>query len=247
MTDARITAGDADAPREARFPAVEAAAPDVGFAAAAPVADWLRARCGAAAAVTEDAGAPPSATWWRRDDGAHVGIGGGERLAAALLARDCGGVFDAGDATGPSVVRATRELLLALRDALVPGAGTWLAAGPGIAPARLRVEVAGVDDVLAVAVVLPPSPAAAQRRAAWGATLGAALGQVAVPVRLVLHEATLPMRQVRAVRVGEVLPIATASEVVLRVGSTRVARGRVVGGSDGDAGHIEIVGRGRTA
>ena len=223
--------------RSHRFPRADAAVV-AAFDAVPIVTAWLGQRCGAPVTVAPGDGAVGMA-YWTRDDGAVCGIGGGGALAAALLARDCGGALEAGPMSGASVGRATREFALALRDALLPG-GDWQCGGDGPAIV-LRIEAGSVVDQVAVAVTLPPSPGARAVTARWTASLHDALGALALPVRLVLHEERMAVARVRALGVGDVLGIATAREVGLRIGRTRVARGRIV---DGETGRIEIVARG---
>jgi len=235
VTASRITAAYDDVPIAVRFPRADAELGEPEFEVGAPLVAWLQAACDAAASIEIVTGDPPPMTWWGRDDGAVCGVGGGARIAAALLARACGGAFDPDEARGVSVLRATRELAAGVRDRLMPG-GEWHAAPSGRATI-FRVTVGGVDDVIAVAAVpavTDPGPA----REAWRASLGAALEAVALPVRLVLHEDRVALRTLRALSVGDIVPIVTAREVALRSGGHRLARGRIV---DGEPRCIEIV------
>lgn len=232
-----ITAALDEPPVAVRFPRADAAAPAPPDRSG-DVAAWLGARTGLTASVAPDDAAKPAMTWWQRDDGAAFGWGGGVRIAGALLSRDCGGAFEPGG-SGTSVARAARDLGIALRDALLPGAG-WQPGGEGVAQV-LAVGVGGVEDTLAIGIVPAPCRVAMQARARWGQGLTAALARVVLPLRMVLHEDRVAMRDVRALAVGDVLPIATAREVALRSGRHRVARGRVI---DGETGRIEIVAMG---
>lgn len=232
-----ITAAVDDPPVAVRFPradAVVAALPD----RSGDIAAWLGARTGLAASVVPGDAAMPAMSWWQRDDGAAFGSGGGALIASALLSRDCGGTFEPAGG-GASVARAARDLGVALRDALLPGGG-WQPGGDGTAQV-VAVSVGGVEDHLAIGIVPAPCRAAMRARADWGQGLTAALARVVLPLRLVLHEDRVAMRTVRALAVGDVLPIATAREVALRSGRHRVARGRVI---DGETGRIEIVAMG---
>lgn len=234
-----ITAAVDDPPVAVRFPRADAATAPVPADRSGEIAAWLGVRSGLPASVVPGDGALPAMTWWRRDDGAGFGCGGGVHIASALLSRDCGGAFEPGGTAGASVARAARDLGAALRDALLPG-GRWQPDGDG--PATLHaVTVAEVEDVLAIGIVAAPCRTAMEAREAWGQGLTSALARVVLPLRLVLHEDRVAMRIVRGLAVGDVLPIATAREVALRSGRHRVARGRVI---DGETGRIEIVATG---
>ena len=72
----------------------------------------------------------------------------------------------------------------------------------------------------------------------------ARLSRLDVAVRLVLHDAPIAVRAAQRLAAGDTLPIATASEVGLRVGRLALATARIVG-SDGDRPSIEILARPR--
>lgn len=256
MNDAapRITAGyDPDAPRDHVFPiAVRPFASD-GPAAdpaalAGPLAAALEALCGVAVRVSAMAGDATPAETWQAADGSRCGIGGGLVLAAALLNRQCGGEFEAGAvARSAHVERSRAALSEALREAMLPDADGWqrLDAAQHLPASAFAVEAGGINDRIDLAL-LPaaaeaPAPASHAR---WRRDLRGVLDGLAVPVRLVLHEGAVAVRAARALAVGDVLPIATAHEVGLRVGTLALARGHIVD-SDTATPRVRIVARGR--
>ncbi len=256
MIDAapRITAGyDAAAPREHVFPmairrsAGEAPAADPA-ALSGPLAAALEEICGVAVRVSVLADDAVATEAWQAADGSRCGIGGCLVLAAALLNRQCGGEFEAGAVSRSAHVERSRSALsMALRDALLPGVNGWerLDAVQHLPAAAFAVEAGRVNDRIDLAylpkAVEALAPAGHPR---WRRDLRGVLDGLAVPVRLVLHEGAVAVRAARALAVGDVLPIATAHEVGLRVGTLALARGHIV---DSDTGtpRVRIVARGR--
>lgn len=239
MNDApRITAGyDADEPRTVFFPAADRgsgndhAELDVP-ATALVLAQVLTAVCGLPAQAEAAAGEPQPLEGWSAGDGSSCAIGGGWRLAAAMLNRRCGGPFAGDAATGSAHVARCRDALIAtVRAALLPEGADWCA---GLAVGRataFAVRVGDVSDRIDIHVAHPAVPVVSDGD--WSARLAALLAGLVVPVRLVLHEGPFAVRAARALAVGDVLPIATAHEVGLRVGTLGLARGEVI---DADTG-----------
>ena len=250
---ARITAGYDEGPLDHCFPAADAVCVahfDAGRLCE-PLAAAVGALCGASASITLSRAPAASAgfDWRSRDDGLAVGCGGGLALADAMLSRDCGGGFVAGVAplASASLARRRATLAAALCEAVgglwPDGQADWSGcpAPIGVLGWRFAVVVAGVDDFIDLAVVVPPCKAATHDE--WHGRLYAQLTALAIPVRVVLHEGPIAVRAARALRVGDVLPLATANEVGIRAGRSCVARGRIAAASE-DAPRIEIVRRG---
>ncbi|WP_419815202.1 FliM/FliN family flagellar motor switch protein [Glacieibacterium sp.] len=253
---ARITAGYDDGPQAFEF--AVAASRDVGpppvdrEAIGALASNLLAEVCRTPASVKIAEGATARLGWWRRGDGLVIGLGGGgATLASALVNRDCGGEFRADDAgNGSASVERQRGALLArLRigvAALWPAADDdWVSCPPVDAEAfSLRIEAGLVRDQIDCAVQ-PPPEAVAPLDTGWRNRLSDVLDSLAVPVQLVLHEAAITVGAARAIAVGDVLPIATAHEVGLRVGALTVARGRIA--NDGELPRVEITSRARAS
>ncbi len=252
-TAPRITAGyDADAPCEIVFPAAARraaeAAPEGPDPAtlAADLAAALTTLCGMPAEAAPMAGpALPMLAAWRAADGGACSIGGGAAIAAALFNRECGGAFDAGTGAAQSQHAAQRAAMLvaALRDLLLIGAGGWEPCPPGPAVA-FAVTVAGIADRIDVGLITPSETVQPRDFGDWPQRLRGVLEGLAVPVRLVLHEGKVAVRAARAFAVGDVIPIATAHEVGLRVGTLALARGQVID-SDTGSPRVRIVTRSR--
>ncbi len=251
----RITAGyDADAPREVVFPVAtrrvaDAAPPGPDPALLAQnLAAALTTLCGGEVAVTATAGdALPALAGWAGPDGGTCTIGGGAGLAAALLNRECGGAFEvaAGGGQSPHAVRRAAVLIVGLRDLLAPDTATWDACPPGPVTA-FAVTVTGVSDRIDVGMVAPPAAVSAKDFGDWPVRLRGVLDGLAVPVRLVLHEGKVAVRAARALSIGDVIPIATAHEVGLRVGTLALAHGQVIDSETGSP-RVRIVARARCA
>jgi len=250
MSDAapRITAGyDADAPREWVFPRADLRSDDAGGVdgtlLAREVAAALGDLLGMAVTATPLAVPVTATAGWTAADGSACAAGGGAVLAAALLNRQCGGAFEAaGESSSPHAERCRTTLIEGLRDRLLPHATGWTSAVTASPRRAFAVEAGGVADRIDVAVV-PARPAAADT-SDWHAGLRALLDGFAIPVRLVLHDGPIAVRAARALAVGDVLPIATASEVGLRVGTLAWARGQVINADTGVA-QLRIVARTR--
>lgn len=246
MNDApsRITAGyDDGSPREFVFPAADRprddddAAIDAGAIARA-LADTLTIVCGVPAQAEVMAAAPLPLDWQAAGDGSGCGLGGASLLAAALLNRQCGGPF-AGAATAQGSAYAGRcrdALFAAIRQALLPDANDWTGGTPPAGGAiAFSVRAGDVTDRIDVQLLPKPEPVVPDT--GWSSRLAAVLAGLAVPVRLVLHDGPMSVRAARALAVGDVLPIATAHEVGLRVGTLGLARGEVI---DADGGRPRI-------
>ena len=254
MNDAapRITAGyDDAASRELIFPSAsrrpEPAVREVdAVALGEALAASLGTLCDVAATAEPATGAPLAMSWWQSADGALFGIGGGEKLASALLNRQCGGEFEAdGAPVSPHARRCLGELVVQLRSALMPDATGWTSAKSDVPPESYTVTLGGVRDRIDLVAQPPAQPACAPvDHSEWRAQLRRVLGGLAIPVRLVLHEGNVAVRAARAFKVGDVLPIATAHEVGLRIGSHPLARGHII---DADTGtpRVRIVARSR--
>ena len=254
MNDAvpRITAGyDETAPREVVFPSasrrVVTAAPEVdAVALGKALAARLGILCNVVASVEPASGPRIEMTWWQSCDGALFGIGGGEAVAGALLNCQCGGEFEAdGAPVSPHALRCRSELIVQLRSALIPDASGWTPAKSDLPVEAFTVTLGTVRDRIDLVAQAPAQPACAPAdHSEWRAQMRRVLGGLAVPVRLVLYEGAVPVRVARAYKVGDVLPIATAHEVGLRIGTHALARGHIV---DADTGtpRVRIVARSR--
>ena len=249
----RITAGyDGDAPREVVFPAAprreaEAAQATDPTNLAVDLAAALTLICGVEAEVTPLAGAAlPVVAAWRTADGSTCTIGGGMIIAAALLNHECGGTFAAsGAAKSQHAGRRAEIMALALRDLMMPGADDWEPCVPA-SVAAFAVSVAGVSDRIDAGLTLAAAVPPDRDHGDWSLRLRGVLDRLAVPVRLVLHEGKVAVRAARAYAVGDVIPIATAHEVGLRVGTLALARGQVID-SDTGSPRVRIVARRRSA
>lgn len=256
MNDApRITAGyDADAPREVVFPVATRRVADTAPAGPDPallvesLAAALTALCGGEVAVTAMASdALPALAGWTGPDGSACTVGGGAIIAAALLNRECGGAFEVAAGVGQSSHAARRAgvLMTALRDLLCPDTATWEPCPPGPVTA-FAVTIAGVSDRIDLGVIARPATALARDLGDWPTRLRGVLDGQAVPVRLVLHEGRVAVRAARALTVGDVIPIATAHEVGLRVGTLALAHGQIID-SDTGSPRVRIIARSRRA
>lgn len=243
MSDAapRITAGyDADAPRDHFFPAADGAGDDAADldvpATAVILSQVLAAVCGQPVHAEAAAGDSQPLAGWTAGDGSGCWLGGGWQLAAAMLNSRCGGPFVADAAPGSAhVARCRDDLLAALRAELLPEGADWVAASTPGRATGFAVRIGDVSDRIDVHVT--PRAAPVVSHGDWSARLAAVLAGLVVPVRLVLHEGPFAVRAARALAVGDVLPIATAHEVGLRVGTLGLARGEVI---DADTGTPRI-------
>ncbi|QXQ08071.1 hypothetical protein KX816_08875 [Sphingosinicellaceae bacterium] len=248
----RITAGyDDAAPREIVFPpASRRSEPALREVDAVALGKSLAARLGAlcdiAATAAPASGEPLAMSWWQSEEGALFGIGGGAKLASALLNRQCGGAFEEDGAPVSShALRCLGELVVQLRAALMPDATGWTPVKSDLPAESFTVTLGTVRDRIDLVAQAPAQPACAPvDHSEWRAQLRRVLGGLAIPVRLVLHEGNVAVRAARAFKVGDVLPIATAHEVGLRIGSHALARGHII---DADTGspRVRIVARSR--
>lgn len=248
ITATRLAAGA----RAWQFPALAAsAAPGPVFP---DMAAWLRTFSAKLAVVVDhpvvaDPAPVPAdldLAAYSRDDGVRLVIGLPRTLAAAIVTHRCGGGFDSTGVVldSPSVDRTHRELA-ALACRAWPGHGEWTpcpTADPPVDGATLTIDGRVFGIGCTVVLPAPAAPVAPPETvAAWAHDLRAAVAAMPYDLRVVLHEAGISLAAAVRLRAGDVIPIDTASAVLLRVGELALARGTVA--TDPRGGHrITIVG-----
>jgi hypothetical protein len=179
-------------------------------------------------------------TGFIRDDGWRVAFTVPVDLIGALIGTRCGGLFVRSATTGAGGAAIAAELtaaILAAADESWPGTGGWQpdAVAPDAAAFAVELAAGGYTFILGCAVTPATNAAVAPDIGDWFPRLHATLDATPFAVRAVLHDRVVPLGEVLAFRVGDVLPIETRREVSLRLGDRALARGTI--SPDDDGGH----------
>jgi len=192
------------------------------------------AACDPAATVSSPA------TSFVRGDGWRVALTIPLDFVGALVSVRCGGPFlrsTMAGAGGAAIVAELTAAILAAADGAWPGAGGWQADAVDPEAAAFAVSLAAGELTfsLGCAVVAAPIVPVIPDIGDWFPRLHAALDATPFAVRAVLHDRVVPLGEVLAFRVGDVLPIETRRDVSLRLGDRALARGTIT--PDDDGGH----------
>ncbi|MGI4880046.1 MAG: FliM/FliN family flagellar motor switch protein [Janthinobacterium lividum] len=182
----------------------------------------------------------PPATGFIRDDGWRLAFTVPIDLVGALISTRCGGPFVRSATAGAGGAAITAELtaaILAAADENWPGSGCWQPDAVDPDAATFAVELASGGHVFILGCAVTPAAIAVvvPDIGDWFPRLHAALDTTPFAVRAVLHDRIVPLGEVLAFRVGDVLPIETRRDVSLRLGDRALARGTIT--PDDDGGH----------
>lgn len=197
-------------------------------------------------------GRPVAASWDRttvapapefgfvRDDGWRLAFTVPVDLVGALISTRCGGPFVRSATAGASGTAIAAELtaaILTAADEAWPGTGGWQPDAVDPYAPLFAVELAAGGHVFILGCAVTPATIAplVPDIGDWFPRLHAALDTTPFAVRAVLHDRIVPLGEVLAFRVGDVLPIETRRDVSLRLGDRALARGTIT--PDDDGGH----------
>nr|WP_295658617.1 FliM/FliN family flagellar motor switch protein [Polymorphobacter sp.] len=193
-----------------------------------------------AASCDRTAVSPAATTGFIRDDGWRLAFTVPVDLVGALISTRCGGPFVRSATAGAGGAAIAAELtaaVLAAADESWPGTGRWqpYAVDPDVATFAVELAAGGHVFILGCAVTPATVAPVVPDIGDWFPRLHAALDTTPFAVRAVLHDRIVPLGEVLAFRVGDVLPIETRRDVSLRLGDRALARGTIT--PDDDGGH----------